>query len=65
MPYAHHRKRLKGVATRRIFNIGNPANCASIRELAQMMVEVASEFPTLRERAKYQGRDGDLRRLLR
>ena len=25
-------------ATRRIFNIGNPANCASIRELAQLMI---------------------------
>ena len=41
-----------GVATRRIFNIGNPANCASIRELAQLMIEVASEFPQLRERAQ-------------
>jgi nucleoside-diphosphate-sugar epimerase len=34
-----------GIATRRIFNIGNPGNCASIRELAQLMIEVASEFP--------------------
>jgi len=42
----------KGVASRRIFNIGNPANCASIRELAQLMIEVASEFPQLRERAQ-------------
>jgi len=41
-----------GVATRRVFNIGNPANCASIRELAQLMIEVASEFPQLRERAQ-------------
>jgi len=41
-----------GVATRRIFNIGNPANCASIRDLAQLMIEVASEFPQLRERAQ-------------
>jgi nucleoside-diphosphate-sugar epimerase len=41
-----------GVATRRIFNIGNPRNCASIRELAQLMIEVASEFPQLRERAQ-------------
>jgi nucleoside-diphosphate-sugar epimerase len=39
------------VATRRIFNIGNPANCVSIRELAHLMIEVASEFPQLRERA--------------
>lgn len=42
----------QGVATRRIFNIGNPANCVSIRELAQMMIEVASEFPQLRDRAQ-------------
>jgi nucleoside-diphosphate-sugar epimerase len=42
----------QGVATRRIFNIGNPANCASIRELAQLMIEVAREFPQLRERAQ-------------
>ena len=41
-----------GVATRRIFNIGNPANCASIRDLATIMIEVASEFPQLRERAQ-------------
>ncbi|HKU14386.1 MAG TPA: bifunctional UDP-4-keto-pentose/UDP-xylose synthase [Steroidobacteraceae bacterium] len=41
-----------GVASRRVFNIGNPANCASIRELAQLMIEVASEFPQLRERAQ-------------
>ena len=41
-----------GIATRRIFNIGNPANCASVRELAQMMIEVAREFPQLRERAQ-------------
>jgi nucleoside-diphosphate-sugar epimerase len=42
----------RGVATRRIFNIGNPANCASIRELAHTMIEVAQEFPQLRERAR-------------
>ncbi|HEY7641271.1 MAG TPA: bifunctional UDP-4-keto-pentose/UDP-xylose synthase [Steroidobacteraceae bacterium] len=41
-----------GVASRRVFNIGNPANCASIRELAQLMIEVAGEFPQLRERAQ-------------
>jgi nucleoside-diphosphate-sugar epimerase len=40
-----------GVATRRIFNIGNPANCASIKELAEVMIEVAKEFPSLRDRA--------------
>jgi len=42
-----------GVATRRIFNIGNPGNCTSIRELAQLMIEVAREFPQLRERAQH------------
>src|SRR5215510_4410204 len=41
-----------GIATHQIFNIGNPANCASIRELAHLMIEVASEFPQLRERAQ-------------
>jgi len=40
-----------GVATRRIFNIGNPANCVSIGALARMMIEVSLEFPQLRERA--------------
>jgi len=42
----------KGVASRRIFNIGNPANCVSIRELAHLMIEAAKEFPQLRERAE-------------
>ncbi len=42
----------QGIATRRIFNIGNPANCASIRDLAHLMIEVATEFPELRERAQ-------------
>ncbi len=41
-----------GVASRRIFNIGNPDNCASIRELAQLMIETASGFPELLERAQ-------------
>jgi nucleoside-diphosphate-sugar epimerase len=41
-----------GVASRRIFNIGNPGNCASVKELATMMIEVAAEFPQLRERAQ-------------
>ncbi|HEY7996792.1 MAG TPA: bifunctional UDP-4-keto-pentose/UDP-xylose synthase, partial [Steroidobacteraceae bacterium] len=39
-------------ATRRIFNIGNPANCISIRELAQRTIRIAQEFPVLRESAK-------------
>ena len=37
--------------TRRIFNIGNPANCISIRELAQRTIRIAQEFLVLRESA--------------
>ena len=39
-------------ATRRIFNIGNPDNCVSIRELAQRMIGIAQEFPVLRAKAR-------------
>ncbi len=39
-------------ATRRIFNIGNPHNCVSIRELAQRMIRIAQEFPLLRDNAQ-------------
>ena len=42
----------KARATRRIFNIGNPHNCVSIRDLAQRMIAIAQEFPVLRENAK-------------
>ncbi|MEP7311281.1 MAG: bifunctional UDP-4-keto-pentose/UDP-xylose synthase [Pseudomonadota bacterium] len=38
-------------ASRRIFNIGNPANNVSISELARLMIDIAGEFPQLRERA--------------
>jgi nucleoside-diphosphate-sugar epimerase len=41
-----------GRATRRIFNIGNPGNCVSIRDLAQRMIGIAQEFPRLRDNAK-------------
>jgi nucleoside-diphosphate-sugar epimerase len=41
-----------GCATRRIFNIGNPGNCVSIRELAQRTIAIAQEFPVLRENAR-------------
>jgi nucleoside-diphosphate-sugar epimerase len=34
-----------GVATRRIYNIGNPANHCSMRELARLMLDVASQYP--------------------
>ena len=39
-------------ASRRIFNIGNPHNCISIRELAQRTIRIAQEFPVLRDAAK-------------
>lgn len=41
-----------GRATRRIFNIGNPANCISIRELAERTIRIAQEFPVLRDAAR-------------
>ncbi|CAN5436715.1 bifunctional UDP-4-keto-pentose/UDP-xylose synthase [soil metagenome] len=34
-----------GVASGRIYNIGNPGNCHSVRELAEMMLRIASEYP--------------------
>ena len=39
-------------ASRRIFNIGNPANCISIRDLAERTIRIAQEFPVLRENAR-------------
>jgi nucleoside-diphosphate-sugar epimerase len=39
-------------ASRRIFNIGNPDNCVSIRDLAERTIRIAQEFPILRENAK-------------
>jgi nucleoside-diphosphate-sugar epimerase len=42
----------EGRASRQIFNIGNPANCVSIAELATQMVSIAREFPELRARAE-------------
>src|SRR5690349_21762095 len=41
-----------GRASRRIFNIGNPGNCISIRDLAERTIRIAQEFPKLRENAK-------------
>ncbi len=40
-----------GKAAGRIYNIGNPANNYSIRELAAMMLEVAAAYPEYREQA--------------
>ncbi|MGH8288803.1 MAG: bifunctional UDP-4-keto-pentose/UDP-xylose synthase [Steroidobacteraceae bacterium] len=42
----------QGRASRRIFNIGNPANCVSIRDLAERTIRIAQEFPVLRESAR-------------
>ena len=41
-----------GRASREIFNIGNPANNASIRELAETVVRVMREFPSFAEAAQ-------------
>jgi nucleoside-diphosphate-sugar epimerase len=41
-----------GVATGKIYNIGNPSNNHSIRELAAMMLALAAEVPEWRERAR-------------
>jgi nucleoside-diphosphate-sugar epimerase len=40
-----------GVASRKIYNIGNPANNFSVRELATLMLELAAEYPEYRESA--------------
>src|SRR4051794_23465375 len=40
-----------GVATSKIYNIGNPANNYSVRELATMMLDLAREYPEYRESA--------------
>jgi nucleoside-diphosphate-sugar epimerase len=41
-----------GKATGKIYNIGNPANNYSIRELANMMLELAADYPEYRDTAK-------------
>ncbi len=38
-------------ASRKIFNIGNPANSLSVRELAQQMLNIASTYPEYRANA--------------
>jgi nucleoside-diphosphate-sugar epimerase len=40
-----------GCATGKIYNVGNPKNDLSIRELAGLMLEIASEFPEYKDRA--------------
>lgn len=41
-----------GSASREIFNIGNPANNASVRELAQTVLKVMCEFPDMKDAAQ-------------
>ncbi|TXF11505.1 bifunctional UDP-4-keto-pentose/UDP-xylose synthase [Pelomicrobium methylotrophicum] len=42
----------RGVADGRIYNIGNPANDFSVRELAQMMLRLALEYPEYEKAAR-------------
>jgi nucleoside-diphosphate-sugar epimerase len=39
------------IASRKIYNIGNPANNYSVRELARMMLALAAQYPEYRESA--------------
>ncbi len=41
-----------GVADKRIYNIGNPKNSHSVKELAEMMLEIAHSIPEYAETAK-------------
>ncbi|HEX7053283.1 MAG TPA: bifunctional UDP-4-keto-pentose/UDP-xylose synthase [Burkholderiales bacterium] len=41
-----------GVATRKIYNIGNPRNNVSVHELARAMVKLALEYPEYRAAAR-------------
>ena len=41
-----------GVASGKIYNIGNPANNYSVRELAQMMLDLALSYPEYRDSAR-------------
>ncbi len=40
-----------GIASGKIYNIGNPVNNYSIRELAQMMLALAAQYPEYRDNA--------------
>jgi len=42
----------KGIATGKIYNIGNPKNNYSVRELARMMVKLALDYPEYRANAR-------------
>jgi len=41
-----------GIASRKIYNVGNPRNNISVRELAQAMVKLALEYPEYRSAAR-------------
>jgi nucleoside-diphosphate-sugar epimerase len=41
-----------GIASGKIYNVGNPANNYSVRELAGMMLSLAKQYPEYRESAK-------------
>ncbi len=41
-----------GIATGKIYNVGNPRNNYSVRELAQMMLDLALEYPEYQAQAK-------------
>jgi nucleoside-diphosphate-sugar epimerase len=41
-----------GRASRKIFNVGNPANSLSVRELAERMLKIASAYSEYRDNAK-------------
>jgi len=42
----------RGIASGRIYNIGNPRNNYSVKELARMMVKLAFAYPEYRDNAK-------------
>jgi nucleoside-diphosphate-sugar epimerase len=44
-------KNVDGIATGSIYNIGNPENDLSIRELAELMLKIAKEHPEYQESA--------------
>jgi nucleoside-diphosphate-sugar epimerase len=41
-----------GVASGKIYNIGNPKNNYSVKDLAEMMLKLAREYPEYRDNAK-------------
>jgi nucleoside-diphosphate-sugar epimerase len=43
----------QGIASGKIYNIGNPVNNLSVREIAQMMLNLAQEYPEYRDSAQH------------